>query len=154
MLAISLFVISITVATLGPVDPIPAALKELQGEWRAVSVEEKGFIWDDKKEVAAVVLEITGDTLIYKRNKPIEKFRITLDAKAKPARMDLRLIDKDVDPAKVCPCIYALDGGKLKLCLPSEFTAQDPGRRPAEFKTEGERPPLGRLLFVMERDKK
>ena len=35
-------------------DPLPPAFKELQGEWRAVSVEEKGKAWDSKKEIAEV----------------------------------------------------------------------------------------------------
>jgi uncharacterized protein (TIGR03067 family) len=133
---------------------VAPALKELQGEWRAVSVEEKGKAWASKEEVAEVVIEIAGDTLIYKRNMPVEKFRITLSPDKKPAQMDLRLIAEGVDPAKACRAIYALEGGKLIVCLPSEFTASDPEARPREFSTGGERPPQGKLLFVMERVKK
>jgi uncharacterized protein (TIGR03067 family) len=143
----------VTAPTLkGPQSP---ALKELQGEWRAISVEEKGTAWDNKEEIAAVVLEIVGDTLIYKRNRDhVEKFRITLDTGKKPAQMDLRLIAEGVDPTKACHAIYALEGGKLKLCLPSEFTASDPEARPGEFASGGKRPPQGKLLFEMERIKK
>lgn len=136
-------------------DSLPPPLKELQGEWRAISGEEKGEALDNKEEIAEFVLEIAGDTLIYKRNKEhVEKFRITLNTDKKPAQMDLRLITEDVDPAKACHAIYAIEDGKLKLCLPSEFTANEPETRPSEFTTGGKRPPQGKLLFVMERIKK
>ena len=150
----SLLVLLGVVAAHGPKEPLSPALKELQGEWRAVSVEEKGKAWDSKKEVAEVALEITGDTLIYKRNTPVEKFRSTLNADKNPAQMDLRLIAEGADPSKACHAIYALAGGKLKLCLPSEFTASEPEARPGEFTTGGKRPPQGKLLFVMERVKR
>lgn len=150
----SLLLVTGTFAAPVPKDPLSPALKQLQGEWRAVLVEEKGEAWGSKEEVAEVVLEIAGDTLIYKRDKPVEKFRITLDTDKKPARMDLKLIGESVDPAKACHAIYALESGKLKLCLPSEFTASDPAKRPGEFTTGGKQPPQGKLLFVMERVKK
>ncbi len=153
MFSLSLLVLSGALAAPEPKAPLAPGLKELQGEWRAVSVEEKGKAWD-KEEVAQVVLEITGDTLIYKRTTPVEKFRVTLSPQKKPARIDLRLIGKDVDPSKACHGIYALEGGKLKLCLGTEFTANDPEERPGEFATGGKMPPRGSLLFVMERVKK
>jgi uncharacterized protein (TIGR03067 family) len=152
---VSLLVLISVVAAPVPKVSLTPELRELQGEWRAVSVEEKGDAWDSKEEVAAVVLEIAGDTLIYKRNRDqVEKFRITLNSDKKPVQMDLRLIAEGVDPAKACHAIYAMEGGKLKLCLPSEFTSSEPEARPGEFTTGGKRPPQGKLLFVMERIKK
>jgi uncharacterized protein (TIGR03067 family) len=151
---LSLLVVSAVFAAPVPEKALQPALKELQGEWRAVSVEEKGEAWGNKEEVAEVVLEVTGDSLIYKRNTPVEKFRIILNPDKKPAQMDLRLIADGVDPARACHAIYTLEGGKLKLCLPSEFTASNPEARPREFTTGGERPPQGKLLFVMARAKK
>src|SRR5207244_1192343 len=115
---------------------------------------EKGRAWNSKEEIAQVVIEITGETLIYKRNTPVEKFRITINLDKKPAQMDLRLIVDELRPAKTCHAIYALDDGKLKLCLPSEFTASEPEARPGEFTTGGKLPPQGKLLFVMERVRK
>lgn len=138
---VSLIVLICTAAAPVPKVGLSPALKELQGEWRAVSVEEKGEVWKTKKEVTGVVLEIRGDILIYKRNKPVEKFRMTLDLDKKPAQLDLRLIAENVDPAKACHAIYALDGSKLKLCLPSEFAASKAESRPSEFKTGRRRPP-------------
>lgn len=151
---VSILVLMGIVAAPVPTPPLSPALKELQGEWRAVTVEEKGKAWGSKKEVAGVVVEITGDTLIYKRNTPVEQFRITLRRDEKPAQMDLRLIAVGVNPAKACHAIYALERGQLKLCLPSEFAANDPDARPSEFTTGGTRPPQGKLLFVMERVKR
>ena len=152
---LALLVMSGVYAVPLPKVPLPPALQELQGEWRAISVEEKGKAWDGKEQVAEVCLEIAGDTLIYKRNMDyVEKFRITLTPGKKPAWLDLRLIAEGVDPAKASHAIYALEGGKLKLCLATEFTANDPEARPQEFTTGGQRPPQGKLLFVMERVKK
>lgn len=147
----SLLLLLGVVTTPTPKESASAALKELHGEWRAISVEEKGRAWDSKEEIAEVVIEITGDTLIYRRNKPVEKFRITLNLDKKPAQIDLRLIQERAKPDRVCHAIYAIEGGKLKLCLPSEFAASEPEARPSEFRTGGKRPPQGRLLFVMER---
>lgn len=154
MMPLSLLVVLSMHATPAPKDPLPPALKELQGEWRAISVEEKGMAWNDKEEVAEFVLEIAGDVLIYKRDTPVEKFRITLDSTAKPASIDLRLIAKDACPSKACHGVYAIDGERLKLCLPTEFTANDAKERPEEFKTGGKRPPHGKLLIILERVKK
>lgn len=139
-----------------PVAPEPALseeLKALQGEWQAISVVEKGEKWN-KEETGEIVLEISGDTLLYKRNNPAEKFRMTLDTKQKPAHLDLRLIAKDVDPDKACHAIYSLENGKLTLCLPTEFTANKSEERPKEFSTEGKRPPSGTLLVILQRTKK
>jgi hypothetical protein len=77
-----------------------------------------------------------------------------LPAGRRPARIDLRLIGERVDPAKACHGIYALDDNKLKLCLGTEFSVNDPAERPLELKTGSKWPPEGRLLFVMERVKK
>jgi uncharacterized protein (TIGR03067 family) len=130
----------------------PPALKQLHGEWRAISVEEKGLVGYDKEEIAEVVIEIVGDKLIYKRNPAmIENFKISVHDDKKPAWIDLRLDSKEADPDKVCPGIFVIDNKQLKLCLPSEFTAKDPDSRPTEFKTGDKRPPQGRLLFVFER---
>ena len=136
-----------------PVPPLSEELKSLQGEWQAISVEEKGEAWN-KVEAVDFKLDISGDTLIYKRNNPIEKFRMTLDAKQKPAHMDLRLIAGNVDPNKACHAIYSLENGRLKLCLQHEFTADSPDDRPTEFTTGGKRPTSGSLLVVLERKKK
>ena len=57
--------------------------------------------------------------------------------------MDLRPIHDSVDPAKTCHTIYALEGGKLRMCLPSEFTASDPDARPGVFTTAAEIPLQG-----------
>jgi uncharacterized protein (TIGR03067 family) len=142
-----------TILLLAPVPELPLipALKELQGKWRAISVEEKGDAWENKEEIDGVLIDIKGDMLTYKRNTPIEKFRITLDTDKKPARMDLRLVAENVDPAKACHAIYELKDGKLKLCLYSEFTAKDASDRPGRFETGGMRPPQGKFLIVMER---
>lgn len=154
MLLFSLHLASCLALAPVPEQPLSPPLKEIQGEWRAVSVEEKGQVWA-KEEVAEFVLEVKGDVLIYKRNlNHVERFRITLNASKKPAQMDLRLIAEGVDPNKLCPVIYSVENGKLKLCLPSEFTAQNPSDRPAKFETGGERPPRGKLLVVMERIQK
>jgi uncharacterized protein (TIGR03067 family) len=136
-----------------PEPPLSKALKELQGEWQAISVEEGGEAFN-KKETLGFVIEISDDTLIYKRNAPVEKFRIELSPDNKPAWIDLRLIAENVDPTKRCHAIYALEKDKLKLCLYSEFTANDLTERPSKFETAGKIPPHGKLLIVLERIKK
>jgi uncharacterized protein (TIGR03067 family) len=153
MLPIAIAVLSLTFAAPAK-DPLTPALKALQGEWQAISVEEKGKKWN-KDETSEVIIEILGDVLIYKRDTPFEKFRIAaLESTKKPALMDLKLIAENTDPNKACHIIYELDDGKLKLCLASEFTATDSDQRPSEFATGGKRPPQGKLMFVMERIKK
>jgi uncharacterized protein (TIGR03067 family) len=91
-----------------PKAPLSPELQELQGEWRAVRVDEKGEKWNDE-ETQEFVVEIQSDTLVYKRNTPFEKFRIELDSSEKPAHLDLRLIADGVDPKKLCPAIYSVD---------------------------------------------
>jgi uncharacterized protein (TIGR03067 family) len=134
-------------------DTLSPELKALQGEWRAVRVEEKGREWS-KEETRQVAIEVVGNVLVYKRNTPAERFRIAVvDLTAKPAKLVLKRIEAE-DTDKACYCIFALDEGKLSLCLAHEFKADDPEECPREFKTGDERPPSGRLLFMMERIKK
>ena len=133
--------------------PLGADLKAIQGKWQAVAIEEKGFAWS-KDEVAGVSAEIANDVLIYKEAGQTERFRIAIDSTQKPAHIDLRLIAEGVDPTKACHCIYVIDGDRLKICLSTEFKADDAADRPTEFATGDKRPPKGRLLITMERAKK
>jgi uncharacterized protein (TIGR03067 family) len=135
-------------------ESLPPALKELQGHWQAISVEEKGK-QVNKKQVQSVTIRIEGEVLVYKEGDDVEKFRIKLlEPGKKPTKMDLTLIAEGVDPSKACHLIYEVSGDSMKLCLPSQFTASDPDERPTEFATGGKMPPQGKLLFVLERVKK
>jgi uncharacterized protein (TIGR03067 family) len=153
MSPLSLIVVSSLIAAPLKEDPLPPALKDLQGHWQAVSVEEKGR-QVNKKQVQTVTIEIKGEILVYKEGDDVEKFRIKLvEPEKKPAKMDLTLIADGVDSSKACHIIYEISKDSLKFCLPSQFTASSPDERPTEFITGGERPPQGKLLFVLEQVK-
>lgn len=153
-MSLGMIALSVVLAAPAKTEPLTPAVKDLQGKWQAVSIEEKGKQWN-RDETREVAIEIVGDVLIYKRGEPYEKFRIVhIEPSKSPARMDLTLIADGVDPKKACRVIYEVNADKLKLCLGHEFKADDEQDRPAEFTTGDKRPPQGRLLFAMERMKK
>jgi uncharacterized protein (TIGR03067 family) len=136
-------------------DAARKALKDLQGTWQATSAEEKGRpigVTNPGDRTVITVKDATF-TVQHGAGRP-DQFAITLDPGKNPPHIDLRELG-DGAPAGMCPAIYALDKGRLKLCLPTQFLPAAADERPAEFATGtgADRPRKGRLLFVLERAK-
>jgi uncharacterized protein (TIGR03067 family) len=106
--------------------------KNLQGTWQAVYLETSGEkSSDDQTKDLKIVFQ--GDQVFSLKpdgENPKVKFR--LDTSKNPNTIDL-IPTEGKDPAKIATGIFALEDGKLKLCL--NIFSKDTTKRPAEFKT-------------------
>lgn len=111
----------------------PDDARQLQGVWQAVAIEANGEKQSiDQNDSLKVVFE--GDQVYAVRPKgedPRNTFKVN-PAKS-PKQIDLFPVD---GPRKgqLVPGIYALENGKLKLCI--NIFGSDSGLRPARFKTQ------------------
>jgi uncharacterized protein (TIGR03067 family) len=120
-------------------------LKKLAGRWSVVE-ETHGGKKTDVKKLAALAVRIDGKRLTIRDGTEVrEESSISLDPKAKPAALDLK-ITSGADAGKVVKGIYKLEGGTLTVCV------AEPGKdRPGEFAA---REGTGWTLFVFKRAKK
>ena len=129
-----------------PAAPDKAALAKLQGKWQLVGAEHGGKSVP-AKELADQTVEIVGPRTTAREGDDIkdEMKIIALDAKAKPATIDLEITKGD-DKGKLVAGIWKLDSDKLSFCV------AEPGKaRPKAFEgKEG----TGHTVLVFERMKK
>jgi uncharacterized protein (TIGR03067 family) len=105
-------------------------LASLEGEWRWVAIEEGGVV-SSPREIQGQKWSIEGDVITATvPGLPVHKMAFKLDASKAPKEMDLM---PQYDPYKgtVTPAIYALEGGKLRVCCPAPDAADKV--RPANF---------------------
>lgn len=102
-------------------DDVAKEQKQLEGTWKAVSIESNGQPLDPK-EVAFHRLEIKGNTLTIIIGDQGGLHTYTLDPKKNPKTIDIGKLKG----------IYELKGDTLELCYALEST----GKRPAEFGTK------------------
>jgi uncharacterized protein (TIGR03067 family) len=126
-------------------------LKNLQGTWKVVSGETGGVkVPADKLKDAVLVID--GDKFIMTdRGKEKEGKTLTfkIDLSKRPKQLDLT--DPKEKDAKPVPCIYALDGDELKLCIPLvPLGKKEDVQRPASFDTKDKL----LMLMVCQREKK
>lgn len=91
---------------------------KLDGAWRIVRVEGDE---EANKEAHGVTLQFKGNTLTWRSAKGDEKedWNVRTTATQTPAQIDLFwTIEGETGKDDVTvPCIYAVDGDKLKLCF-------------------------------------
>lgn len=90
-------------------------LKKLEGTWKVTAGAVAGKPLDEN--------DFKGDSMVIKGNKlsltsegkkDTADFTFTIDPSKKPNHIDMT----DVKMKKTVPCIYALEGDELKLCIP------------------------------------
>lgn len=104
----------------------------LQGTWQVTALEANG----EKKPAG----DFEGWKIVFKGDvfwveKPTSsdpKLKFKLDPGKKPKTIDL-IVQEEKDKGKVAPGIYALENGKLRLCI---NIFGDLTIRPKEFKTQ------------------
>jgi uncharacterized protein (TIGR03067 family) len=97
-------------------DAATEELKRLTGEWRVVSLEVAGKPLPGEAAGRLKVV-IQGSRLtMQEKGKPATSMGLRIDPTQKPKALDLVITQGD---EKVnWKCIYALEGGKLKVCIP------------------------------------
>src|SRR5262249_5711830 len=109
-------------------EDVKKELDKLQGEWKMVSLEQRGKKAPDE-EVKAYTLTIKGDQWIVSvQDREGRGMTIKIDPSKNPKTIDLtqKLGEKEV----VSQGIYKLEGDTLTLCR-----TQGKQERPKEFKT-------------------
>jgi uncharacterized protein (TIGR03067 family) len=103
----------------------------LQGTWQAIDFEANGER-KPQAEIDEFQIVVQGNSLAIKPDGEGRKLTFKLDSKHTPKLIDLVPSDggrKDT----IVPGIYALENGKLKLCV--NVFGKDQNLRPTEFKT-------------------
>jgi RNA polymerase sigma factor (sigma-70 family) len=107
---------------------------ELEGEWEVVAGERDGEFQNPALEDLHLIFR--GDEVVVRADGDdgkVMKWKFKLDSRQSPRAIDVTMArDKGKDQA--VPGIYALEGDRLRLCLP-EITP-DRRRRPVAFKTK------------------
>jgi uncharacterized protein (TIGR03067 family) len=116
-------------------------LEKLQGNWSVISAERKGRkVVEDERSRPKVTFN--GNEMSYEENGKVRKGTIQIDARTKPAQIDVKPGD-GAEAGLTFPGIYEVDGDTLKLCVREKGQG-----RPTEFKG-GE----GLLFVTMKRGK-
>ena len=106
--------------------------KNLIGTWNIISLEANGES-KPAEEFKGWKFVFEGDQgWIVKPEETSPKFKFKLDAAKDPKTIDL-IVQEGDDKGKVVPGIYALEEGRLRLCI---NIFGDPSYRPMEFKTQ------------------
>jgi uncharacterized protein (TIGR03067 family) len=151
------FAMTLVAAPVPPDDANVKALKALQGKWKAVAAEQKGFAFN-VADFDLQTINVNGTLLALSvdLNKETIRYEIKLDLSKEPAHINLIWLDEKGKPTnRVAHGIYKLDGGRLMICFGQNITPDEPEDRPSEFKTgpPEQRPPKGKLMYTFERVK-
>jgi uncharacterized protein (TIGR03067 family) len=157
MSPIAVFLLACGVAVGAPADAAAQAVKELQGTWTLVAMEEKGqriSVEEVKAEGCSFVIR-GSEFLLKERGKTKMRFSFKVDPTKSPRHIDFQRRDGPTVPG-TCHAIYSLEKGQLKICIGTNFNPDEPEERPQEFATklrsEG-RPPKGKNLFILKRNR-
>jgi uncharacterized protein (TIGR03067 family) len=99
---------------------------KLEGTWEIKSGEKSGQKISD--EGLKSKPKITKDKLVMGEGDMVFEFKITIDAKAKPATIDMEMTKSPFGAGMKAKGIIALEGDELKLC----YNPTD-GDRPTKF---------------------
>ena len=106
--------------------------KSLQGTWQVVYLETNGEKFPDDK-VKDLKFIFQGDLVFSpKTNGEDPKVKFRLDTSKNPHTIDV-IPTEEKAPTKLATGIFALEDGKLKLCV--NLYGKDTTKRPTEFKT-------------------
>jgi uncharacterized protein (TIGR03067 family) len=111
--------------------------KKLEGTWKVTASEVGGMKLPEEKLKDSVLIIKDGKFVMAERGKEKEGKQLTfkIDPSTKPKHLDLT--DPKEKDAKPVPCIYALDGDELKVCIPLvEKGKKDEAKRPEGFETK------------------
>lgn len=129
-------------------DPAPDDAKLLEGEWRGVEIEVNGKrVTND--EVKDLRMAFKGDDMTVRGASGeggVRKSTFKRDPDESPKAIDITSLDGQ-EKGQTTACIYSLEDGRLRLCMPFAPT-KDPGERPKEFKTKAGD---GLRIFFLER---
>ena len=110
------------------VEPDKDEVKALQGKW-LVKEHEHGGKKTAAKVLANLSLEVSGSKMTTRDAGNLKEGTsiVAIDAKAKPATLDLK-VESGSDAGKVVKAIYKLEGDTLTICV------AEPGKdRPKAF---------------------
>jgi uncharacterized protein (TIGR03067 family) len=115
--------------------------KELEGEWKAIVIEQGGKKVPDAA-LKTITVVIKGDTFTLKnQEKVVEMATLTVDGTKTPRQLTLTPV-QGPRKGKAHPGIYTVEKGNLKICWAL------PGKdRPTEFTTTAE---SGNFLIVLQ----
>jgi RNA polymerase sigma-70 factor (ECF subfamily) len=124
---------------------IPAAARELQGEWQAVAAESNGEK-SDADDVTNLRMTFRGEEVLVHGADGAgraRRLRFKLHPGTSPRGIDLTSLDGP-QKGQTSAWIYALEKGRLRLCGQSD----KPGPRPTDFTTrDGD----GKIALALER---
>jgi uncharacterized protein (TIGR03067 family) len=127
-------------------EPDAQELKNLAGQW-LITEQEHGGKKTPAKVLLDLAVEVAGAKMTTRERNDVKEAStiVVLDAKAKPAAIDLK-ITTGADVDKVVKGIYKLKGDDLTICV------AEPGKdRPGAFAA---REGTGHTLLVFKRVKK
>jgi len=103
---------------------------EFEGEWDFVAVEQNGNVWAPD-ELKGQRWSITGDEITATvPGEPNNKMKFKLNASKSPKEMDIMPMYGALK-GRVCPAIYTLESGRLRVCSSDPGDAKSP--RPKAF---------------------
>jgi uncharacterized protein (TIGR03067 family) len=136
-------------------DAAAEELKRLTGTWRVVSLEVAGKPLPGEAAGRLKVVIKGGQLTLEEKGKPATSMGMQIDPAQRPKALDL-LIARGEEKVR-WKCIYALEGDRLKICMPlapkkgQKGTAEGYGvrKRPESFDAAGK--PF--MVIEAERDK-
>lgn len=140
-LVVAALFVAVTSTPLPAQDDPKKIAEAMQGEWKFVSFHKEAEP-DTKDELEKNKVVIAGDKLTISRNKRDEPVTFTLDPKATPPAIDLKVAEDKKD--FVIKGIYKLEKDTLTIAF-----GLDKGDRPKDFK-----PAKGNGVMVLEKVKK
>jgi uncharacterized protein (TIGR03067 family) len=144
-LGVIAFLLSVMLGTAYADNPVDDELKQLEGEWRYVSMEFQGvkIAKGDAKFKPQWRVSISGKSLAWNGRPKIFK----IDPSKSPKEMDIVSLDGH-ESGQTSAAIYKFENDHLIICVPASNANNF--LRPNEFKVTAAD---GRMLVVLERAK-
>ena len=132
LVAVVLLSVAVTTFADENADEAAQALRELQGEWQAISVAQSG---QDAPPDAIKEFKVTikDDTITFFQGEMTFKHKFKIDPSQSPMHFDIEAMEGP-RKGKTIPGIYTLEQGILRVCTPNDPDQKD--ERPQEPKTQ------------------